>query len=1180
MAEQETRRWQRISRLKSEVGNDPLQALRAAIARVRQTPRDVEARRELRMLGSDQAAREQLALLLTDEVRANRHPDIAAAFYEELADVHENLDQPLETIAAMEAVCSLLPHDVDHLDRLAWLYRRAGAARKAAESFERLAGLLGDDPATHQRARAALHAAGALHRETANLERAIEIYRAILATHPSDKDAGQALDELLAQAGRFRELADLRGDLAARSSGTIDKAALLRAQARALEQAGDTRAAANAVAAASTHAPDDISGVVDYANVLARDGRGREAARMLADGVAEAIARGAGRDDVAALRARHAAVLEDACGDRVAAAEVLRELLADAPDFVPALERLVWHAQHDADPAAYPAALLRHAHALAAGPDKAALLVEAGRRFRDARDYRASAMALEAAVELVGDADLRRELEQTRALLEVERAGADTARGDDARAERRLRALLASQPLHVPAIIALAELLGAAGRHAEAVEHLQSTLGAAPDPTPARLAGVVHRYALAVAALGEPDDAHQLLHDAHALDRRDPLITLALGESCFQRRLWREAALHLGSLAEHPDAPKHARAIAAGLVHAGLAEIRALRPANAEKRFEAAARLDPACARAWHELAERAMDRGETARAADCLEREADAATEPAERLRLFDALGDLAQGVLGDVARAERCWAAVADLGSAEVLHKLLVVQRARGAGRERGETCERLFELADKRERKELAEEAAQAFSADGETARARVRAQWLASHYPQDVDALTCATAVWRDAGDPAPIAAALARATAAWDGGNDRGDGDARRAELWRRLGDAERARGDGAAAQRAYERAVVLAPDSDGALAARRGLVDLGAGAPAGLLAALVEAEHSPADVLAWARELARAPVGANDQVDDARAVFDLARALGAQLDARDDAAIARAPARELASDEGYASALTPAERAELIDDPSDAPLAQLLDALGEVAARIVPDSRGALAVLGLTDARRVSSLDDAAAVAMWPQIARMLGGPPTLLHASVHDPRGGGVVVAASPPLVVLGQSTMLPRRIVATDAGSGGAARLVELRFSLGRLVELTRPRRALAAGTTPAAFATLVAGLDHAFGRTAGTAVAPEVAREAERLRAALPVQTRRFVGDYLAATSSVDSTGYLAACERAADRAGLIACGRADVAIAATGGPSRARHLVRLAASPRYLAVRRRLTRRTVSQPKKMF
>ncbi len=176
-------------------------------------------------------------------------------------------------------------------------------------------------------------------------------------------------------------------------------------------------------------------------------------------------------------------------------------------------------------------------------------------------------------------------------------------------------------------------------------------------------------------------------------------------------------------------------------------------------------------------------------------------------------------------------------------------------------------------------------------------------------------------------------------------------------------------------------------------------------------------------------------------------------------------------------------------------------------------------------------------------------------------------------MVAAAPPLVVLGPDVMVPRR-------NEPAAELVDLRFELGRLVELTRPRRVLATGTPPDAFITLCAALSHAFGPPAAGALAPdpEVAREAERLKAALPIQTRRFVSDYLATTGPLDARGYLAACERAADRAGLIACTRADVAIRLAGGAAVAQHIVRLAASPRYLSLRRRLTRRGVSQGRK--
>ena len=79
------------------------------------------------------------------------------------------------------------------------------------------------------------------------------------------------------------------------------------------------------------------------------------------------------------------------------------------------------------------------------------------------------------------------------------------------------------------------------------------------------------QHAKACAALGDADEAHQLLHEAHHLASGCDLpITLALGESCFQRKLWREATIHLGGLADHPDAePPRARRVAAGAREGG-----------------------------------------------------------------------------------------------------------------------------------------------------------------------------------------------------------------------------------------------------------------------------------------------------------------------------------------------------------------------------------------------------------------------------------------------------------------------------------------------------------------------------------------------------------------------------------------------------------------------------------
>jgi hypothetical protein len=83
------------------------------------------------------------------------------------------------------------------------------------------------------------------------------------------------------------------------------------------------------------------------------------------------------------------------------------------------------------------------------------------------------------------------------------------------------------------------------------------------------------------------------------------------------------------------------------------------------------------------------------------------------------------------------------------------------------------------------------------------------------------------------------------------------------------------------------------------------------------------------------------------------------------------------------------------------------------------------------------------------------------------------------------------------------------------------------------------------------------------------AERLRSQLPLLVRTRVAERLRAPAALDLVPmrYLAACERAADRAGLLACRHVGVALAHSGGAEAARHLVRMAGSPRYLRHRAR-------------
>src|SRR5579862_3034320 len=258
-----TGRWRRLER--APTASEAIQLLRRSILEIRAAPDDPEPRRGLRAIAAEHELWDQLALLLADEARAQAdHPLIAAAFHEALADVYETLDQPLEAIAAMEALVAIAPDVVAHHERLAELYRREGAWAKAAEAFEQIA-----RRATDRRADAALAAAATLERDGGRFDRAAALYRRIVERRPSDLAAWRALDDVLSELGRWGEVARVRGERAARAPSGFEKAALLRAQARALEQAGDLPAAAEVVQRASTHAPDHVSGLVDQADVLA-----------------------------------------------------------------------------------------------------------------------------------------------------------------------------------------------------------------------------------------------------------------------------------------------------------------------------------------------------------------------------------------------------------------------------------------------------------------------------------------------------------------------------------------------------------------------------------------------------------------------------------------------------------------------------------------------------------------------------------------------------------------------------------------------------------------------------------------------------------------------------------------------------------------------------------------------
>ena len=720
--EERTRRWQRLSR--PELETDPIQALRACIAEVRAAPQDLEARRRLRALAAEPAkwdaaraaarrrgARREVARrrrrVLRGARRRPREPRSAARDDRRDGGSGRARARRRSSTTIGSRGCTA----------------RAGAWQKAADAFERVATLAHDD-----RARAALRAAGKLYRDNGRLDRAADVYRAIVERRPCDLDAWRALDA----AARPSSGAGARSPRSAarsRSAPTgVEKAALLRAQARALEQAGDASAAAELVA----HAPRRTRPTTSAASSTTRS-CSRAAAR--ARGRAGAARRASPRRSSAARRPR----TSRRCARGSPASSRMRAAIARprppcstscSPthrDHLPALERLVWHASHDPR-SARPC---RGAAAPGGGDARRRRARDMLARSRAARARRrrsahraARPRGRDRASSPIDD-ELQRRARRARIALVVDRAAADATAGEVGEA----RAPAAHDPRRRAAPRRREPRARRLARTPRTRSRPPSTCGDARDRRPTTSPACSRaRPSLRGRACGARRTRRGAPAAARGASPRSPRprrsrsrsARAASSAGCGAR-----PRIHLGSLAEHPDAPRHARAS------------RRARPRGARRGRARCARRTPRSAtrrrcgsirsarRAWHALAELAIERGDMERAAECLEREATATTEPADRLRLFDALGDLALDVLGDPARAERCWAQVADRGRrAACSTSCSRVQRRRGARIERGETCERLALLVERRARPEGARRGGRSGVRGGRRPRARAQ------------------------------------------------------------------------------------------------------------------------------------------------------------------------------------------------------------------------------------------------------------------------------------------------------------------------------------------------------------------------------------------------------------------------------------------------------------------------
>ncbi len=1235
---QEHKAWDRLADLYEGMAEDADTAVSAAdllmeVATIRteqKKPREAEAqlRRILGMLPNEAVARARIEELYRAE---GRWVELAASLEErtdprlgtaapeaerpqllrELAQMYvEKLHRPHDAIDAFERLRMLAAADTSVLFQLADLYVSVARWSKVIETLARVVEISEGSV----EARDALRRIAQIYVTELELpDRALDAYNQIVATWPDDVEGWAALDNIYTTNARWNDLADVLRRRAALERDPALRAQLLSRRAQVLlDWLGLAEEAAATLRHARTIAPDDPALADQLVTALIKAGRDREAAAIL-EGRIDALTTTdpevtASRGDLAALHIRLAQIRLERLDDRPGARAAIDDALALVPEHPTALAVLANVASPDDDPRAFADAKLREADSAKDDDVRIAALMAAGdvlqsrvgdtagaraayERVLTQRPYHSDATwALAGLVEKGGDPEtaarvLEKRLDDEsltppeKARIMTQLAALSRAAGVEPAAERRLLEALGCVPDHIPAIVALADFYADAERWTDLEAFLREVLGeellaAAPA---ALIADLHRRMANAHEKLGRDEDAFQTLVAADRLHRGHLLIKLALGENRYRARRWREAALHLSPLAAHEDAARYPSEVAQGLYHSALAEIRSLRPEKAPPLYARALELKPNYAPALQALAEIAMEQGDHTKAADLLTRQATSTEEPAERMRLFEALGDMALMMLHDEERARTCFsAAVAAAQPIEAKHvplleKLLERQDLAGDHPGAARTAELMAAFGSTPgDRCSRYLRAARDHLAAGDRVRARGAAERAVESDPYDIDAVDLASGLAIDQSDVEAAAAMLTRLLTAKDDRTGVGTVQTdRRALLSFRLGSARHQRGDNRQAQPAYERAIQLAPDSDGATQARRGLVELARASedPArragivGHLQAITAATGALPDLIAWAEELRR-----TDQKDAGRAAIDLAVAGGHTPDVHQSAFLSIHKPYAMRDDESYRGIVDPTERSLLSStEPADASLAPIASTLAEAAALLWPDLDEALARGGAAGARRVPATQHTAATAMFSRLTTVLGTGAVMLYQ--RDTGPDVTVICAATPTIVLG-----PR----FSADSGVPSEVV--RAQLARAVELTRPEHVVFAGMPLADATRLFVSVIRLFGpqplRDAAQALVedPDVQRgHDEMVKAALSVKIRTRLEQVLSTMSLfvLDVRHYLAACERTADRAALLLGGdpKTIVELAAARGAT-PQHLISALGQPGWLALRSKL------------
>ncbi len=1092
----------------------------------------------------------------------------------ELAELYESrLDRPYEAIDTLERYVASVEEEERAIEDapnraaelkvearaghagLARLYGRVGMSHKAAASLQRELELAG--PADDAR-EARRHLGEIFERELGLPAKAVEMYESILANWPDDSGALAALDRLHQSAGQFEALDKVlqrRVELAQ----DAERDDLIRRRAHLLEEKlGNPDAAAACLRSLGTAALADSSTAAALLRNLRSAGLAHEALRLLEQRVEALGKEDAAVPEVAALHLQIAQLKADDLSDAQGAMESIEAALHLVPDDPAALGALArFHLKRN-DFQAYAETLLRQADVLAGKPEQAAVLLEAGAVLRDQLGDEARArgcferavtshpsnpealQALAALLTVAGNLDEACELYE-RQLALVDSSGKPAVLTNLARvlcdkpdglgdAQSRLDQALELDPNYLPAVLTMADILYREQQWAQAERRLNQALFRLRGQ-PEQTARLYHRLGEVYEKLGRLDDGYKQLLEADRAIPGQLMLQIALGENRFQARRWREAALHLEGIAQHPAAAEYPEEVAQALAHGAMAELRQKRPEQAAALHQAALGFSPNHPQTLRALADLALERGDKLEAARSLQRVAESSGDAAERIRLFEQIGDL-HLALGNSSAARTAYEAtlalLPDDATAYVglLEKAAAVQRSDGALRDAIATSRRIADtLTDAHERGSRRRELAAMESQQGDFAAAVELLEKALQDNPSDEEALHELCAAYDGANRGDEVAGTLGRLLPDLPEAAATPEARKHRADLWERLGGILAGK-DRAAAIGAFKRAI----DVDAERApARAALAELYGEEVSDRLAALdnhrslvlLDPTHA-SSLRALAQDYAN-----QGQIDRARCCYEVLDLLGLAF-AEERAFLAQHPLPERRPDDPYAGSLEDGATARHL-----APADMLF--MGEVLASVwegVPGlSPATLDSFGVGAQDKVSPVSDLEVARIYSQAVKALGNRRTSLYVKPDTDFERVGLVGVAPPAIVVGQR--LPP-----------GARDRDLRFHIGRAVELTRPEYVLAATLPGPAFDVLFSGVLKAFHpRHARFRVGTEdaAAEQAARLRKALPYKLAKRMGELFQDHVDVplDPASWRTTAEQMGNRAGLLLCGALSVA-----------------------------------------